>query len=411
MLGDSTDALWGVADIIPRTDFPDIRKKAVIKSAAGTLVLIPREGDALVRLYLEMPPNPCSNSSNGSSNGNGGQTSNNNNNTRVTEGDLRERARLIFRPYEMEVAETRWWSAYSVGQRLAERFCDVGDDGDDFDARGPARARVLLLGDAAHTHSPKAGQGMNVSLQDGYNVGWKLGAHLTGRAGAGLVGTYVGERRATAAELIEFDRRWSKIFRSDDGGGGEEGEEEGEKKHASYVRDQFVQAGRYTAGQAYKYGESIIVWPGTAGGTRGRASKLVVGMRFPSAQVVRFSDARVYQLLSLLRSDGRWRVVVFDGDIQDEKVRSRLNRVGASLEGLVTDFTPDGDDVDSFIEPLLVLKSRRTEVDISQLPEAFKPITGPYKIRSESRSGNKTSKLGGYESDFNRSTQSILRRR
>lgn len=355
MLGDSTDAIWGVADVFPRTTFPDIRKKAVIKSTAGTLVIIPREGDAMVRFYIELPPDTVA--------------------RQVTEGDIHERVKLIFRPYEVEIAETRWWSAYAVGQRLADGF--------------HAHHRVFLQGDAAHTHSPKAGQGMNVSLQDGYNIGWKLGAHLAGQAGAGLVRTYVAERQKTAAELIEFDRGWSKIFRSTGPGG--QGVDASGGEDPSYVRDQFVRAGRYTAGQAYEYGESIIVWPAPRKGTTGNASgedgkeisQLVVGMRFPSAQVVRFSDAKVLQLLSVLHSDRRWRIVVFDGDVRKEEVRRRLERVSASLEVLIREFTPSEADLDSVIEPLLVLKSRRTEVGVSQLPEAFKPITGPYRIRSE----------------------------
>ncbi|KAJ4387862.1 hypothetical protein N0V93_008465 [Gnomoniopsis smithogilvyi] len=347
MLGDSTDAIWGVTDVYPRTDFPDIRKKAVIQSTSGTLVIIPREGDEMVRFYIELPPNTIA--------------------SQVTKKDIHERARLIFRPYSMEIAETHWWSAYGVGQRLADHFHE--------------QHRVFLTGDACHTHSPKAGQGMNVSLQDGYNIGWKLGAYLTGQATESLVRTYVSERQKTAAELIEFDRNWSKIFKSNGNGQTSNGD-------ASYVKDQFVKAGRYTAGQAYKYDSSIIVCPSegesaTEPASNGeKASQLVAGTRFPSAQVVRFSDAKVFQLLSTLQSDGRWRIIVFDGDIQQKEVQNRLDAVGSAIDLLVRESTPEGHDLDSFIEPLLVLQTERTSIKLSQLPKIFTPITGKRKLQS-----------------------------
>lgn len=345
MLGDSTDAIWGVMDLYPRTTFPDIRRKAVIQSASGNLIIIPREGDSLVRFYIELPPDTVA--------------------SKVTLEDLQERVKLIFRPYEMDIAETTWWSAYQIGQRLADNFHE--------------QYRVFLTGDACHTHSPKAGQGMNVSLQDGYNIGWKLGSYLTGQATEELVKTYVSERQQTAAELIEFDRMWSKIFKSGANGTG-----------ADYVRDQFVKAGRYTAGQAYKYGESIITWPsGQSKKTNGvaighRESQLVVGMRFPSAQVVRYSDGKVHQLLSVLRSDRRWRIVVFAGDIQLQEIRNRLNAVSSSLESTVRAFTRDDRDQDSVIECLLVLKTKRRDIQLDQIGNAFKPIAGHHEIQSKS---------------------------
>lgn len=347
MLGDSTDAIWGVTDVYPRTDFPDIRKKAVIQSTSGTLVIIPREGDEMVRFYIELPPNT--------------------NASQVTKEDIHERARLIFRPYTMEIAETHWWSAYGVGQRLADHFHE--------------QYRVFLTGDACHTHSPKAGQGMNVSLQDGYNIGWKLGAYLTGQATESLVRTYVSERHKVASELIEFDRNWSKIFKSNGNGQTSNGD-------ASYVKDQFVKAGRYTAGQAYQYDKSIIVCQhderAASSHQNESETKLVIGARFPSAQVVRYSDAKVFQLLSTLKSDGRWRLIVFDGDIQQKQVQQRLDTVGKTINSLIRDFTLEAHDLDSFIEPLLVLQTQRTLVKLRQIPEVFTPTTGKRKLRSES---------------------------
>ncbi|MBV8506751.1 MAG: FAD-dependent monooxygenase [Alphaproteobacteria bacterium] len=67
-------------------------------------------------------------------------------------------ARRILHPYSLDVKEIAWWSVYEIGQRLCDRFDDVADD-----AAAGVHPRVFIAGDACHTHSPKAGQGMNVS--------------------------------------------------------------------------------------------------------------------------------------------------------------------------------------------------------------------------------------------------------
>lgn len=63
-----------------------------------------------------------------------------------------------------------------------------------------------------HTHSPKAGQGMNVSMQDTYNLGWKLALVIKGIAQPSILSTYEDERRRVAQELIAIDHRLSRQF-------------------------------------------------------------------------------------------------------------------------------------------------------------------------------------------------------
>jgi hypothetical protein len=84
------------------------------------------------------------------------------------------------------VRNVSWASAYSMNARLADRY-RVG--------------RVLLMGDAAHIHPPTGGQGLNTSVQDAYNLGWKLGAVLAGAPDA-LLDTYEEERRPIAAGML-----------------------------------------------------------------------------------------------------------------------------------------------------------------------------------------------------------------
>lgn len=200
----------------------------------------------------------------------------------------------------MQFQETYWWSAYSIGQRLAEQF--------------HKDMRVFLTGDACHTHSPKAGQGMNVSLQDGYNLGWKLGSVLSHLSPPNVLQSYIQERSKTAADLIAFDKELSRLFSR---------KEEREGEFAEY----FTKSGRYMAGFTARYEDSVITDLARSDGAV--ATGVKVGMRFPSAQVIRFCDARPVQLQSVCRSDGRWRVVVFAGDIsQTSTSRDRLDKVG-----------------------------------------------------------------------------------
>ena len=112
-------------------------------------------------------------------------------------------------PYTLDVQEVAWYSVYRVGHRVTDKFDDVDDD--EVGTRAP---RVFIAGDACHTHTAKAGQGMNVSMQDTYNLGWKLAAVLQGRSPASLLDTYSQERKRhrrgphrDGHPLVEGDRR------------------------------------------------------------------------------------------------------------------------------------------------------------------------------------------------------------
>jgi 2-polyprenyl-6-methoxyphenol hydroxylase-like FAD-dependent oxidoreductase len=89
---------------------------------------------------------------------------------------------------DVHVARVSWASAYTMNARLADRY-RVG--------------RVFLAGDAAHTHPPTGGQGLNTSVQDAYNLGWKLAAVLAG-APDDLLDTYEAERRPVAAAMLQL---------------------------------------------------------------------------------------------------------------------------------------------------------------------------------------------------------------
>lgn len=354
--GDSANQAWGVIDVLPVTDYPDIRFKSVIQSAdAGNMVIIPREGGYLVRLYIEMDELEPGERVAGRA---------------ITSDDLIAAARRILHPHSLDVQEIVWWSVYEIGQRLTDKFDDVPDD-----ALATRTPRVFVAGDACHTHSPKAGQGMNVSMQDAFNLGWKLAAVLEGRSAPELLHTYSAERQSVAQDLIDFDREWAAMLSAkplDTASGTDDGVD------PAALQRHFQQQGRYTAGMATRYEPSLLTGEGT---WQHLATGFPIGERFHSAPVARVGDAQPLELGHVHRADGRWRIYAFGDRLPIDDPRSRLRAFAESWRaGPGARFTPDGADPDAVVDVRGILQQSHRDVEPTSLPELLRPHKGRYGL-------------------------------
>jgi phenol 2-monooxygenase len=354
--GDFANHAWGVVDMLAVTDFPDIRLKAAIQSADnGNILLIPREGGYLVRLYVDL-----------------GEIDPARRDTfrdQHTQESVIATARRVLHPYSLEVRDVVWFAVYQVGQRVTDRFDDV--PADEVATRLP---RVFIAGDACHTHSAKAGQGMNVSMQDAFNLGWKLVSVLEGRAAPALLQTYHIERHAIAQGLIEFDKEWSKIMASPpkdphrpELGGVDPAE----------LQAYFVRSGRFTAGVATHYPPDSVL---TAEAKhQGLAKGFTIGMRFHSAPVVRMADAKPMQLGHVARADAAWRIYAF-ADARGERLLALAEYLAHAPTSPVIRHTPQGADVDSVIDLRAVFQQSHRDLKVESLPPILLPRKGHFGL-------------------------------
>jgi phenol 2-monooxygenase len=251
---------------------------------------------------------------------------------------------------------------YEIGQRLCEKFDDV-----------PQRERiprVFIAGDACHTHSAKAGQGMNVSMADAWNLGWKLASVLTGRARPELLHTYSEERHAVAQELIDFDREFSRLFSA--------------RERASVDPEEFqryfIAQGRFTAGVATRYAPSMIT---ADTGFQSLAEGFQIGTRFHSARVLRLADAKPVHLGHVHQADGAWRIYIFadPGDPTSAGSRTHeLCRFLGSDASPINRFTPTGAEPDSVIDVRAIFQQSHHELAVDRMPQVLLPRKGKFGL-------------------------------
>jgi 2-polyprenyl-6-methoxyphenol hydroxylase-like FAD-dependent oxidoreductase len=96
--------------------------------------------------------------------------------------------------------------------RMLTRFSDATRQAEHYRA-----GRVLLAGDAAHIHPPFGGQGLNLGIQDSFNLGWKLAAQVAGWAPEGLLDTYESERHPVGADVLDYTRAQGVLLSPDPG--------------------------------------------------------------------------------------------------------------------------------------------------------------------------------------------------
>ena len=360
--GDPMNQSWGVLDALVTTDFPDIRRKCAIHSANdGNMLIIPREGGYLVRFYIELD------------NDRDGEMLRNRS---ATPEKLVEVANRILDPYSIDVKSVGWWAVYEIGQRVTDKFDDV--PADRVDTRLP---HVFIAGDACHTHSAKAGQGMNVSMNDTWNLGWKLASVLQGRAKPELLHTYSAERQKIAQQLIDFDREFAAMFSAhptsndadDDTAGGS-----AKTVDPAVFQQYFQQQGRFTAGVATTYEPSMIT-----GSTEYQdlATGFAVGMRFHSAPVTRLADGRSVHLGHVARADAAWRLYVFADEAGLAGTRvPELCEYLVSPASPVTRFTPKGADPDAVLDVRAIFQQHHRDLQISDLPAALSPRKGDFGL-------------------------------
>ncbi|MCB1405778.1 MAG: FAD-binding monooxygenase [Rhodobacteraceae bacterium] len=349
--GDRANQAWGVMDVLAVTDYPDYRMKSLVKSAGkGNILLIPREGGHMVRLYIELDELA--------------------EDQRISAADMQvetliDATRRVLHPYKFDVKEVVWWSVYEVGHRLTDKFDDLPDD-----APEGQTPRVFIAGDACHTHSAKAGQGMNVSMGDTFNLGWKLIAVLQERCTPALLRSYSEERQAVARDLIEFDHEWARII-------GAPAETGATPNAAPKFQVYFIEHGRYTAGVSVKYRPSALIgtpdWQHLATGFE-------IGTRFHSAPVVRLADAKPMHLGHTVTADARWRLFAFAGAGDPTSVGSGIGALCDFLTHADTSplrvHTPAGADPDAVIDLRAVFQNYHRDLDLNAMPGVLMPKMG-----------------------------------
>lgn len=350
MEGDTTDYIWGVLDCVPITNFPDIRSRGAIHSKdSGSIMIIPRERD-VVRIYCQLKEVPKLDDS-----------SNRVDRSKITPELILKNCQDILKPYSFEMTDLDWFTGYQIGQRVAPRFHKFN--------------RIFIAGDACHTHSPKAGQGMNVSMMDTFNLSWKLAYVLKGLAKREILSTYESERLKNANDLINFDKKFSGLFSGKPMLPNVDAKDGVSMDEFTKV---FLKGIEFASGTFVDYDPSILELKSENLGEEPVLSKFAtnipIGRRLDSTKVMLQADAFPSELIDVIPSDGRFRILNFAGDILKYPELKQKQLEFLKIFNTINKLTPVNARYDSVIEVITVHASDVLQTELSDFPDQLWPI-------------------------------------
>jgi 2-polyprenyl-6-methoxyphenol hydroxylase-like FAD-dependent oxidoreductase len=375
--------VWGVMDGVVRTNFPDIKMKCTIHSDHGSIMVIPREAN-MVRLYIQI-------ASSTDRDWNPRKT--------ATVEEVQNAAINILKPYEISWDRVEWYSVYPIGQGISEKYT--------------LDHRIFMGGDCCHTHSPKAGQGMNTAFHDAINLAWKLHHVEAGFADRSILETYESERKLIAETLLNFDAQYSKLFSQRQPSASEVGhaniqissKESDRNDTSKEEKNEFVETFKanceFTTGFGVAYQPNIFNWSASSSSSPSKTpssplfnppgNKCTPGRILPPANVTRVIDANIVHLENEIPFNGFFRLFVFAGhhhlsnpSLNSNKT-SALQDLATSLQSPTSIYSRFSSHTTKspfnhheqhnphsrFFSICLVLAAKRADISIADLPPLF----------------------------------------
>ncbi|KUJ23114.1 uncharacterized protein LY89DRAFT_605831 [Mollisia scopiformis] len=346
--------VWGVMDGVVKTDFPDIKMKCTIHSDHGSIMVIPREND-MVRLYIQIASSTDKDWNPRKS---------------ATEEEVQSSAKRILQPYNIEWERVEWYSVYPIGQGIADKYT--------------LDHRVFMGGDACHTHSPKAGQGMNTAFLDALNLAWKIHHVEAGFADRSILETYESERKLVAENLLNFDAKYAALF-SQKAPAAKDVAAATEQKSGDAEENQFIKTFKesceFTSGYGVAYDPNALNWsashPASSNIINPKGNKLRTGRILINSNVTRVVDANVVHLEQEIPVNGSFRVYVFAGNpsTTGQALRDLAENLKKKNSFFSSYLRPDIDSVSHherhnphshFFSLCTIFASKRAEIEISR---------------------------------------------
>ncbi|KPI38063.1 Phenol 2-monooxygenase [Cyphellophora attinorum] len=372
---DPISHVWGVMDGVLRTNFPDIKMKCTIHSDHGSIMVIPRE-DNMVRLYIQI-------ASSTDPDFNPRKT--------ATVEEVQTAAKNIFQPYYCEWDRVEWYSVYPIGQGIAEKYT--------------LDHRVFMGGDVCHTHSPKAGQGMNTAFHDALNLAWKLHHVESGFADRSILTTYETERKSVAETLLDFDNKYAALFSQRQPSSSEvhsaSNSDTSSHTNTSAPEDENPFVAMFKANCEFTAGYGVAYKPNILNHSADHTfqhpllltnhPKLRTGRILPNSNATRVADANFVHLENEIPCNGSYRLFVFAGRNSSPKKdqHPQLTAFANAMQDPKSFYsrfaypTSNRDthhEMDNPHSPLfsiaLVLAAKRSEIEISDLPALFHDYSG-----------------------------------